>query len=80
MIDTPAARVSQLELCPSINVSFPLRGTQPPAHHGHLPDSAISKRAEARLLDSGQGGRAGGARSGLAQVDARMIAAQMPRN
>ncbi len=43
MIDALEARVSQLELCPSLNVSFPLRGTQLPADHGYLLYSAISK-------------------------------------
>ena len=43
MIDAPDARVSQVELCPSFNVSFPLRGTQLPADHGYVLYSAISK-------------------------------------
>ena len=43
MIDAPDARASQVEVCPSINVSFPLRGTQLPADHGYVLYSAISK-------------------------------------
>lgn len=43
MIDAQAASVSQVELCPSVNVSFPLRGTQLPADHGYLLYAAISK-------------------------------------
>lgn len=46
MIDTPAARAFQVELCPSINVSFPLRGTQLPADHGYLLYSAISRATQ----------------------------------
>lgn len=43
MIDALEARVPPLELYPSINVSFPLRGTELPADHGYLLYSAISK-------------------------------------
>jgi CRISPR-associated protein Cas6 len=42
LIDAFEARVSQLELCTSLNVSFPLRGTQLPADHGYQLYSAIS--------------------------------------
>jgi CRISPR-associated protein Cas6 len=43
LINASEASIPQLELCPSINVSFPLRGTQLPADHGYLLYSAISK-------------------------------------
>ena len=43
MIDALQEQVPQLELCPSINVSFQLSGTQLPADHGYLVYSAISK-------------------------------------
>lgn len=43
MIDTLEARVPQVELCPTINVSFSLAGKQLPADHGYLVYSAISK-------------------------------------
>lgn len=43
MSDALEARVPQLELCPYINVSFPLSGKQLPADHGYLVYSAISR-------------------------------------
>lgn len=43
MIDALQEPVPQLELCPSINVSFQLSGTQLPADHGYLVYSAISR-------------------------------------
>jgi hypothetical protein len=46
VIDAPDARVSQVELCPYLNVSFPLRGTQLPADHGYVLYSAISNSTQ----------------------------------
>jgi CRISPR-associated protein Cas6 len=43
LIDTSNARVPQVELRPSINVSFSLSGQQLPADHGYLVYSAISR-------------------------------------
>jgi CRISPR-associated protein Cas6 len=43
LIDALQEPVPQLELCPSINVSFQLSGTQLPADHGYLVYSAISR-------------------------------------
>jgi len=43
LIDALEARIPQLELRPSINVSFLLRGTELPADHGYLLYSAISR-------------------------------------
>lgn len=43
MIEAPEPRVPQVELCPSINVSFSLEGKQLPADHGYLVYSAISR-------------------------------------
>lgn len=45
MIDAPKARVLQVELCPCINVSFLLSGTQLPADYG-LRNSAISRATQ----------------------------------
>jgi CRISPR-associated protein Cas6 len=58
--DASEARVPQLELCPSVNVSFPLRGTQLPADHGYLLYSAISRatqRGGSPTVREGSGGR-----------------------
>lgn len=43
MINSLVERVSQLDLCSCINVSFSLAGRQLPADHGYLVYSAISR-------------------------------------
>jgi len=43
VIDALSSKSLSTELCPSINVSFPLRGKQLPADHGYLLYAAISK-------------------------------------
>ena len=48
MINSLKATVSQVELCPSINVSFSLAGKHLPADHGYLLYSAISKATQRR--------------------------------
>lgn len=61
MINTPAAKVPRVERCLSINVSFPLRGTQLPADHGYVLYSAISRATQRRSSPTVREGSAGSA-------------------